>query len=218
MAGILIQTLAFAMMGPARSVATDFQSGRDRPVPVAADRPLRVPARPLLRRDARGDPHRSRSCSAPDCSSAGARHSGFLEITEGGPAAARVLGRDHVDRHLARHLRAFAGRGDGHRLRDHVPAHVHLERVRADHVDAEGAAVVRERQPDQRADRGDPRAVRQPDDAGDAPHVADGPPGARGVALQHRAVGRSGTSSRSAATGSARSTERAATRPQRAGW
>ena len=36
--GILIQTLAFAMMGPAMSVATDLQEGVDRPVPVAARR------------------------------------------------------------------------------------------------------------------------------------------------------------------------------------
>ena len=57
MGGILIQTLAFAMMGPAQTVAHGLPAGRDRPLPVAADRALRVPARPLLRRDARVDPH-----------------------------------------------------------------------------------------------------------------------------------------------------------------
>ena len=34
--GILVQSLAFAMMGPATAIATDQQEGRDRPVPLAA--------------------------------------------------------------------------------------------------------------------------------------------------------------------------------------
>ena len=34
--GILIQSLAFGMMGPATSIATDLTEGVDRPLPVAA--------------------------------------------------------------------------------------------------------------------------------------------------------------------------------------
>ena len=63
--GILIQTLAFGMMGPATSIATDLQEGvidRFRSLPAAT---IRVPARPLPRRAARHRCCRSSSCSAP---------------------------------------------------------------------------------------------------------------------------------------------------------
>ena len=45
--GILVQTLAFGMMGPAISIATDLSEGDRRPLPLAADVALGVPARPL---------------------------------------------------------------------------------------------------------------------------------------------------------------------------
>ena len=61
-AGILIQTLAFGLMGPATSISTDLSEGADRPVPVAADRTVGVPARPLRVRAGRRARWRSPSC------------------------------------------------------------------------------------------------------------------------------------------------------------
>ena len=62
----------------------------------------------------------------------------------------------------------LARRGHGRGVRRRVPAHVPEQRVRADRHAADCAAVLRGVEPGQRADRRDPRAVRQPDRAHDA--------------------------------------------------
>ncbi len=155
MGGILIQTLAFAMMGPAQTVAQDFQQGaidRFRSLPIA--RPAYLLGHYFA--EMLGSILTIAILLGTGLIVGWRTHSGFLEIIEGGAAAARVRDGDRVDRHLARDLRAVTRRGDGHRVRDHLPAHVHLERVRADLLDAEGAAVVRGDQPRERADLGDP--------------------------------------------------------------
>ena len=54
--GILIQSLAFAMIGPATVDRHRPARRRHRPVPLAAGPALCLPARPLLRRAARIDP------------------------------------------------------------------------------------------------------------------------------------------------------------------
>ena len=50
--GILVQTLAFGIIGPATSIATDLTRGHRRPLPLAADVALGLPARPPDRRAA----------------------------------------------------------------------------------------------------------------------------------------------------------------------
>ena len=70
--GILIQSLAFGMTGPATAIATDLTEGvidRFRSLPAIADG---VPAGPLPRRARRHGRCRSSCCSAPGSSSAGA--------------------------------------------------------------------------------------------------------------------------------------------------
>ena len=51
--GILVQSLAFGMMGPATSHRHRPHRGRDRPVPLAAGGSVGLPARPLPRRAGR---------------------------------------------------------------------------------------------------------------------------------------------------------------------
>ena len=147
--GILIQSLAFGMMGrprPSPTTSTRASSNGSGRCPRPARRTCSATSSPSW------PPSRwpSRSCSAPASPSAGGP-----TATRGGrrgprPARRVRLGDDLV-RHVDRDARALARRRAGHRLRRGVPADVHQQRLRAHRVDARRTAVGRLVEPDQRA-------------------------------------------------------------------
>ena len=101
MGGILIQTLAFAAMGPAMSVATDFQTGsidrfRSLPIPRSAYLFGHFFAEML------GAILTIVILLGTGLLVGWRTHTGFLHVERGDAPAARVLGRDRVARPLAR--------------------------------------------------------------------------------------------------------------------
>ena len=159
--GILIQTLAFAMMGPAMSIATDLQEG-------VIDRFRSLPSRRsayLLGHyfaEMLGSILTVVILLGTGLIVGWRTHAPFLHVVEAHRAAAGVRLGDHLDRLVVGHPGAIARRGDGHRFRHHLPAHVHLQRVRADRIDAQHPAMGGVGQPGQRADRRSAHVVRQP--------------------------------------------------------
>ena len=100
--GILVQTLAFGMMGPATSIADRPQRGHRRPLPVAADVALRVPARPRARRARAAIAVAIAVLAPPASSSAGASTPTCSHALARLRPAAAVRGRDDLARHAHR--------------------------------------------------------------------------------------------------------------------
>ena len=156
--GILVQTLAFGMIGPAMSIATDLTEGvidRFRSLPGG---PLGVPARALPRRARRHGCWRSAILLAAGFVVGWRTHTDLVDLGQrdrpARPAFAAAMIWVGTWRRPAR---AVAGRGDGRRPSPRLPADVHQQRLRADRVDAQRPAVGRRVEPGQRDRRGRPR-------------------------------------------------------------
>ena len=142
--GILIQSLAFGMIGPATSIATDLTEG-------VIDRFRSLP----VRRTAYLLGHYLAELAGMVLSIVLLLTAGFVvgwrthtdpsTSADRRPAPPRLRRRDDLDRHLGRPDRALARRGHGRRVHRGLPADVHQQRVRADRLAAERAAVGRER-------------------------------------------------------------------------
>ena len=162
--GILVQTIAFGMVGPATALATDLSEGivdRFRTLPMSRSSFLLG--------------HMIAALAAMTLAIATLTISGLIvgwQIHASPPQAVAGYGLllafaftmlwvgalDRCDRALAR-------RGDGNRVPDRLPAHLPGEHLRADRRAARRPAPDRRVQPDQLAGRRDPRSVRQPDRA-----------------------------------------------------
>ena len=159
--GILVQTLAFGMMGPGVSIATDLREGMVDRLRTLPDRPLGLPARPRARRvggDAAGA--RRPRAQRPGRRLADPRRR--PEARRRLRAARAVRHGDAVARHRDRRQRPLARRRPGDRVPRRVPADVHLQRLRADGRVAVPAADDRGVEPDLGARRRDADPVRQP--------------------------------------------------------
>ena len=186
--GILIQTLAFGMVGPAMSIATDLTEG-------VVDRFRSLP----VRRTAYLVGHWIAELSGMALATVLILTAGFVVgwRTHAGPPRPRHRGGAHprlrrrhgVGRHLRRPPRADAGRRDGRGLHHDLPPDVHQQRLRADRLAAQLPAVGGEREPGERDRCRRPHAVRQPGDAQPEGRVAARPPGAGRLPL-HRGPAR----------------------------
>ena len=160
--GILVQTLAFGMMGPGVSMATDLGEGiidRFRSLPMS---------RPAFLLG-----HLTAEFAATVLAVAIMVVSGLivgwgisstpleaLGRLRPGPAAGD---RDDLAGNAGRRHRPDPGRGPGDRLRRGLPADLRRQHVRPGRRPARRAAPVRRIQPGQRLGGGDPDPVRQPD-------------------------------------------------------
>ena len=134
--GILIQSLAFGLTGPATAISTDLTEGViDRFRSLPATRSAYLAGHYVAELAGHGAVDR-RCCSPPGSSSAGACTPIRSTFARRAPAAVLLLLRDDLDRHVDRPHRARARRGDGRRLRRRVPAHVPQQRVRPDQLAA----------------------------------------------------------------------------------
>ena len=151
--GILVQSLAFGMMGPGVSIATDLGEGIVDRVPLAADVAVGVPARPLRSPSWRRRWSPSSSSRSPASRSAGASTPACRDAIGGFALLVAVRGGDDLARHADRRHRPLARRRAGHRVHDRVPADVPVQRVRAGRGPAGRAAADRRVEPDQRGRR-----------------------------------------------------------------
>ena len=186
--GILIQTLAFAMMGPAMSIATDLQEG-------VIDRFRSLPSRRsayLLGHymaEMLGSLLTIVILLGTGLIVGWRTHAPFLHVVEALLLllvfASAIIWIGLWMGILVRSPDAVMGVG----FVDGLPDHVHLQRVRADRVDAQHPAVGGVGQPGQRADRRGAHPVRQPGRPGHQTRLADRSPGRRGMVVQ-RGAGR----------------------------
>ena len=130
--GILVQSLAFGMMGPATAIATDLTEGvidRFRSLPARRSAYLLGHFLAELGRDGAVDRHPARRRPARRLAHPHRRvRTSSLALVL---LAAVRLG-DDLDRHVDRADGALARRGHGRRLHRRVPADVPEQRVRAD--------------------------------------------------------------------------------------
>ena len=148
-AGVLVQTLAFGIMGPATSIATDLDEGivdRFRSLPMARSAYLIGHLLAEMASITLG--------IVVLCLSGlivGWRiHTDLPHALAGFALLLLFAFAMLLARHAARHHRALAGLGAGRGLRHRLPAHVPREHVRAARRPADGASRVRLVQPDQR--------------------------------------------------------------------
>ena len=206
-AGILMQSLAFGMTGPATAIATDLTEGViDRFRSLPASRAAYLLGHYLAELA-------GMVLSIVVLLGAGLvvgwrTHTDVGHVTGAlaAPAAVR-LGHD-LDRHVDRPEGAVPRRGHGRRLRGGLPADVPEQHLRADRHAADRAAVRRRLEPGQRDGRRRPGAVRQPEPPGHRALVAARAPGAGRVRLLLRDAGHRGARRRCAATGPAPATDR----------
>ena len=152
--GILVQSLAFGMMGPATSIATDLGEGISTASARCRCRARRTCSATSLAELAGDAAGRRRAVRSPGSSSAGGIHTERASTRSPASACSSLFAFAMLwlGTLLGRH-RPLARRRPGHRLHRRVPADVPGQRVRAGRRAARRAAHVRRVEPGQRAGR-----------------------------------------------------------------